>query len=293
MQIAGVQFRAECRKPIALEGPGSRYKPFIEKENGSRPDIDIEIRLDPENTPPVETFPKTFEGDDAWSMSRKGEDYWLTLSPPAFEHPLWIAKINRDFTKASVYCGAKLVHEKDGAISVRNPVAYPLDQILLMYFLANRGGAIFHAAGVVMHGKSFIFPGRSGAGKSTIMRQFAAGEETRPLSDDRMVVRRIGGEFTAFGTPWPGEEEIAENASAPLSGIFFIRHGSANRIEALKRREAMENILPVASIPWYDRRIMPEILDFCGDLISRVPTYRLCFKPDLEVVDVFKNFISP
>ena len=55
-----------------------------------------------------------------------------------------------------------------------------------------------------------------------------------------MIVRRIDGEYRAFGTPWPGDAGIARNESVPLSGILFLCHGTSNRIEPLTLREAVE-----------------------------------------------------
>jgi hypothetical protein len=37
---------------------------------------------------------------------------------------------------------------------------------------------------------------------------------------------------------------------------------------------------------------MPEIFDFCEELISRVPAYELYFKPGVQVVDIFEKYIS-
>jgi serine kinase of HPr protein (carbohydrate metabolism regulator) len=161
-----------------------------------------------------------------------------------------------------------------------------------MYILARRHGALLHAAGIDINGKGYIFPGKSGAGKSTITRQFAALGDTGLLSDDRIVVRKIEGGFKAYGTPWPGEAGIALNKSVPLAGIFFINHGSANRIREITPKEALARLLPVTSIPWYDREVMDRILTFCEDLISSVPIYELDFKPSVEVVDVFERFVS-
>ena len=167
-----------------------------------------------------------------------------------------------------------------------------MDQILLMYILARKHGALIHAAGIDVHGRGYIFPGKSGAGKSTITEQLAVREDIGLLSDDRIVVRKIDGAFKAYGTPWPGEARIAINKSVPLSGIFFINHASSNRIKKITPGQALKRLLPVTSIPWYDREIMSEILTFCEDLISNVPIYELYFKPSVEVVDVFKKFMS-
>jgi hypothetical protein len=112
------------------------------------------------------------------------------------------------------------------------------------------------------------------------------------LSDDRIIVRKMDKTFKAFGTPWPGEAGIAVNKNVALSGIFFISQASFNKIEEIKPQRAMERLLPVVSIPWYDKEVLVKILDFCEDLISNVPVYELYFKPDIEVADVFKDFVS-
>jgi len=72
--------------------------------------------------------------------------------------------------------------------------------------------------------------------------------------------------------------------------MFFITQGTSNRIEEITVKQALKRLLPVTSIPWYDREIMSEILTFCEDLISGVPIYELYFKPSVEVVDLFKEF---
>ncbi len=107
-----------------------------------------------------------------------------------------------------------------------------------------------------------------------------------------LIVRKIDDKFECLWTPWPGEAGIAVNNSMPLSGIFFINHGFQNRIKDIKPKQAIARLLPVTSIPWYDRDIMPKILDFCEDLVLNVPAYELDFKPNVEVVDVLEKFIS-
>jgi hypothetical protein len=293
MEIAGINFTVTCNNSIILRGPGPAYQPFLEEVNKNPRVVDIHIRLELEGIPDTENLTKIFESDLTWTMLLDGDTYLLTFSPPGLvSEPIWLARIDRDFTKATVYCSEKLVSRRNGSPVLSNPVSYPLDQILLMYILARRQGALIHAAGIDINGRCYIFPGKSGAGKSTITRQFAALGDTALLSDDRIVVRKIDGGFKAFGTPWPGEAGIALNKSEPLASIFFINHGSANRIKEITPQEALARLLPVTSIPWYDREVMDKILTFCEDLISSVPIYELDFRPSIEVVDVFERFVS-
>jgi hypothetical protein len=294
MEIGGLHFAISGKASNMLQEPDPAYRSFLGKANnhlGHRP-ADIRICLELEGMPDTENLEKLFDSGQSWSIFRDGAGYCLSLRPPAFEQPFWLARINRDFTEATVYCSEKLVSRRNGSPVLSNPVSYPLDQILLMYILARRQGALLHAAGINLNGKGYIFPGKSGAGKSTITRQFAALEDAGLFSDDRIVVRKIEGDFKAYGTPWPGEAGIALNKSEPLSAIFFINHGSANQIKEITPQEALARLLPVTSIPWYDREVMDEILTFCADLISSVPVYELDFVPSIEVVEVFERFVS-
>jgi hypothetical protein len=294
MEIAGVNFSIRRDNLNVLQNPEPAYRSFsgkVDNHTGFRPP-DIQVRLQLGDLPDTENLQKIFDSGQSWSMFRDGDGYCLTLNPPAFKQPFWLARISRDFTEVTVYCSEKLVSRRNGRTVLSNPVCYPLDQILLMYILARRQGSLLHAAGIDINGKGYIFPGKSGAGKSTITRQFTALGDTGLLSDDRIVVRKIDGGFKAFGTPWPGEAGIALNKSVPLSSIFFINHGSTNRIKEITPQEALARLLPVTSIPWYDREVMDKILTFCEDLISSVPIYELDIKPSVEVADVFERFVS-
>ena len=79
--------------------------------------------------------------------------------------------------------------------------------------LLTRGGCLFHAAGIVVDGLAYLFPGPSGVGKSTIATLAQA-----PLSDDICVVIPEGGGFTVHATPW----WIGCAKSAPLAGIYTL-----------------------------------------------------------------------
>ena len=116
--------------------------------------------------------------------------------------------------------------------------------------------------------------------------------DTGLLSDDRVAVRKIGGEFSVFGTPWSGEADIAENRCLPLRGIFFLSQSAENTIKELPHAEAMARLVSLTSVPWYDEIAMTKVLHFCSDLVYAVPAYELYFRPGEEVIDVFKRFVS-
>lgn len=265
------------------------YDDFIKND---LPYSDLHITVKLGNVHDTAGFQKIFDSNESWSMYRDTENYYISFHPTTFDYPLWTAIINREFTTATIYCSNLSLHADGDQAVVTNPVRYPFDQILLMHYLASRSGILVHAAGIEINGKGYIFPGKSGAGKTTISKQFVSKSFGTMLSDDRLIIRKIDDTFMVFGTPWPGEGGIVINRGVPLNGIFFISHSTINKIERISPDTTVEKLLPIVSIPWYDPEPMKNILGFCDDLIKHIPAYILHFKPDRDVVDIFEQFVS-
>jgi hypothetical protein len=297
-EIAGINFSISSRTTGIVQDDEPAYEPFsgkrADKQNPDADLIHIDIELVGGDMPAIfepGKREKIFDSGQSWSMYHDAEEdvYLMVLHPAVVDEPFWAARFTRDPAGVTVYCGPQLVKEAAGRPMIVNPVRYPLDQVLLMYTLARRQGAVIHAAGMEIDGKGFIFAGPSGAGKSTLARLFNASvgqnhSGASVLSDERMVARKINGTFKAYGTPWHGEEGSTRNKCSPLSGIFFLSHGKENRVKPLNPRQALERLLKVTSIPWYDRGVMPGILDFCEDLLTNVPLFEFHFTPGIEAV---------
>jgi len=291
MEIAGVNFAVRCQYPLSGDRLPGTYRQFIKGTISPGKDINVNVRIETGNMPDTRQMTKIFDTGQSWSMFRQNDDYLLSLNFPTVNgQAIWLATFNVLCDDISIYCSDLLMNKETGLTTYFTPLSYPLDQLLLMYMLAGKSGALLHAAGVSMNNRGYIFPGRSGAGKSTLSRLFLGRDTAEMLSDDRIIIRKIDGKFKAFGTPWAGEAGIAVNKSVNLSGIFFITQANSNRIEEIKPQNALERLLPVVSIPWYDKEVMIKILDFCEDLISDVPAYELFFKPDNEVADFLDKF---
>jgi hypothetical protein len=292
LSIAGVNLKINYPDAIILREALPTYETFsynIDRLPGGI-DIDVQLKLSP--PPDTQGLTKVFDTGQTWSILRGKEAYFLIFRGATSSQPRWLARFKPESTDITVYCGPELINKQNGTSVISNPVSYPLDQLLMMYTLASREGALIHAAGMDINGRGCIFPGRSGAGKSTLSRQFRNQQGVEIFSDDRMVVRKIDAVFQAFGTPWPGDEKVAVNKSAPLSGIFFIYHAPTNHIKELTPRTALEKLFPLTSIPWYDRQCMPPILSCLEDLVNHIPAFELHFKPTVEVAQFLKEFIS-
>jgi hypothetical protein len=288
MEIAGVNFVVTPKNStLRLQEPSQEvYQPFLKERYEGAGRLDFEIALEVGQTQKP-TMPQIFDGQ-TWSLFKDNATYALLHHSVTDDPPLWRAEFQDPPTAATIYCSEQFLRDEAGTTKLLNPLIYPLNQLLLMYILAHREGAILHAAGIIVDGRGYIFPGKSGAGKSTLTRQLIGQPEIELLSDDRVVVRKIEGELQVFGTPWPGEARIAHNKSAPLGGIFFIYPGQTNQAEKITPQEAAKKLLPVTSIPWYDREPMVKLLALCEEMALGQPAFNLYFKPDWEIAAFIK-----
>jgi hypothetical protein len=127
--------------------------------------------------------------------------------------------------------------------------------------------------------------GRSGAGKSTLSRLWMDrfGVET-VLSDDRVIA--MSGDDPGFhGSPWPGELGAARNKRAPLSALVFLKQARENKLVPVSAKQALDQLLPVATVPWFDDEALSPALECCQALVDRVPAYEFHFTPTMAAVE--------
>ena len=283
IQIAGIHYVLHSRDAEIIPDSSSCYESFLAPPRSGDKTVTVELDLQIGGLPDLRESERLFDGR-SWSLYRDGSGYLIALAARAPDvPPAWVARIDSSYTRGTVFCDELLVRREGNVCSLVNPVLNRLDQLLLMYLLASRRGALIHSAGAVMAGNGFVFAGRSGAGKSTIARQLQSAGKMPLLSDDRVVVRDVNGAYSAFGTPWAGDAKIALNCSAPLKGVLFLRHGPENRIRRVSPRDAFETLLPMVAVPWYDPKAIEEITSFCESLTRDVPVYDLYFVPAPEI----------
>ena len=158
-------------------------------------------------------------------------------------------------------------------------------RILHSLLLAKQGGLLVHAASAVRYGRAFLFPGVSGAGKTTISR--VAPPDVTLLSDEISYLRRKGDEYVAFGTPFAGElGQPGENIHAPLAVLYLLAQGPVNRIERVSEAEATRALLESVLFFAHDSELIRRVFDSVCDLVQRVPVKRLTFVPDSSVWEV-------
>lgn len=289
LRIGGIDFVISETLSLSLRITNPHYGEFVVPAAAERKAPHISLRLKNDKWPEYRHLAKIFDTQDSWSLRSDDKHFWISLSPRPQVNPLWVARFDRRVKHVDLYCRA-IPQERGDKRIVDLPLVYPLDQLLLMYFLAARKGMLLHTAGMIHGGKAYLFTGASGAGKSTFSNLLADAKSGKLLSDERMIVREIEGAMHAFGTPWAGTAGIARNGQAPLAGIFILKHGRSNHIEKLAAVDTLDRLLPLISIPWYDPDTMARIIAFTKRVIAATPGYEFSFVPDRSAVDFFLKF---
>ena len=276
---------------VALDGPlcppfetwPASYRPFLFSDSGGTAAARFVLGAE-DRHPAAARFQSTYAAG-SWSLGtvdgRTGYRFHADQNRPY----LW-AEPDAGFRVVEVW------QEPDGRRQMP-PLLHPVDRVLFMGVLAHRNAFIVHSCGWSCHGKSVLFPGVSGAGKTTLCRQLMAAGQGRILSDDRVVLREGPEGFRACGTPWPGDAKQARNESAPLAALGFIEQAPEHRLTPIPPAEALRRLMEAASIPWYSSDLRDLVLPLVERLVSTVPAYRVGFRPDPGVFAVLSPLVEP
>jgi hypothetical protein len=169
-------------------------------------------------------------------------------------------------------------------------LGYPLDELLLINYLAQGRGVDIHACGLIdSSGQGHLFVGQSGAGKTTMARLWQDDPSVTILSDDRIVLRHLDGRIWMYGTPWHGEAMLTSPARSPLWRIYVLSRGIKNELVSMKESEGVARLFACCFPPFYSQQGLAFTLDFFEQLVKAVPCYELKFVPDKHVVEYIKK----
>lgn len=141
-------------------------------------------------------------------------------------------------------------------------------------------------------GDAILFTAPSGTGKSTqagLWEQFA-GAET--LNGDRSMIRRVGGVWTAFGSPFAGTSGIYRNEHAPIRALIVLRQAPENTIRRLSLAEAFRAIYSESVLPRWHTEAHQRIISLVTEIVSEVPVYLLACTPDERPVTLLRNTLE-
>lgn len=248
---------------------------------------DIRIRIDTISPlPDLSGFRQLFTvvPDGLWTILESADRYAITLRDGVRDlEPYQVILADKSFSDF-------VMITRPDAQGLVYPLEYPEVEVMVIgHATIQRLGLLLHSACVEINGRGCLFTGVSGAGKSTISQLWQQDPAASVLTDERVVIREQGAGIWAHGTPWHGTAEIHRNAGAKLAAIFFITHGSRNRVEPLPMKEAVNRLL-VRSFPtFWLQEGMAFAVDFCLRVVRAVPCYELEFLPDMSALAVVKG----
>ncbi len=258
---------------VTLPPPMRRFRTPVPE----RPDVQITAR----RTSLSSWSPRgqlRFDSGEVWKLYANTAHVWIALYSRAFghTHPYQVACMDPEWHTGEVW----LDTDAFPAHRPVYPLAYPLDELILLHWLAQGRGCVLHAAAVCHpDGGILVFAGPSGAGKTTVSRLWHAHIGTSVLSDDRVILRPEGSGVRAYGTPWHGEGRWVSSESGILRAILILEHGPQERLTPLHRAQAVaECVTRSFFVPWNPEAVAhhTEIID---TILARVPCYRWTFRP--------------
>ena len=156
---------------------------------------------------------------------------------------------------------------------------------LVANLLVERGGFVFHSAGVVRDERGYLFFGHSGSGKSTVSG-FSPGAKL--LSDDLVFVFPEGRRYLCSTTPFSGvmPQDLKDRGSYPVAGCFRLRKSDEVRKMLTAKAAAFGLLVPscpnIISMKRRTELLYPAVRKF----LDIVPVYELFFRKDGGFWDV-------
>jgi hypothetical protein len=283
LRIADITITITSEDPELKLGVEGAVKKFV--IGGASPDVRIRTVW---RELSEETYgEKIFDSAAFWQLYDLNGSYLFRFIFPGHGSLTYkVASFNTDFSLGEVYL-QRLFFKPEIPIA---PLDSSLDQLLVTNWLAKGRGALVHACGVTdFLGNGHLFCGQSGAGKTTMTRLWKDEPGVTILSDDRIILRKLGEKIWMYGTPWHGEGRFASPTRAPLTRIYFLRHGQKNEMTPLSTSDVIGRLIASSFIPFYRPEAIDFTLGFFEEVVKSVPCYELKFLPDKRIVELVQE----
>jgi len=284
-RIADISFGMTARDGVRMVLEPSLREFAMPRAASDECDVNVKVSL--VDSLEVPSQKPLFESGGLWSLFAEDGGYRLNFlrSFPG-ETPYKSAWFDRHFRKGELSLSRQFFDTAEAIY----PLEYPLDEVLMIHHLASGKGLEVHALGVVDEaGEGHLFLGHSGAGKSTSARLWLGQKDARILSDDRIILRRRGGQVWMHGTPWHGDAGIASPDCALLTHIYVLEQWARNELVAMPRGVATAEIFARSFVPRHCPEALNFALQFIEELAGELPCDVFRFVPQQSAVEVIRH----
>lgn len=289
LRIGGIGISIRWQGASVFGWPHPYYEGFVWKGP-----TEVNLKLDCHLPLPYAEDQLLFDGEREgyWRLYRKNSGYAIETYDPLTRKKNKVCFLDRNFRYGHVFVDSQAdrLHAPKTMCSDNPAWSLPilmqhLGQLLLVNILADEGGIMAHGLGVDDEGTGVAFLGPSGTGKSTLARFYLDQEGVNVLSDEHIIIRKEGGEFFLYGTPWPGLAATVSAKRVRLERVFVIRHFPTHSVlgEALAG-----DLFPLFFLPFWDGRRLKSTVGFCEDLLKNLKPKKLGFAKERSIVGFVK-----
>ena len=162
-------------------------------------------------------------------------------------------------------------------LPARDVIHYQQVKQVFSYYLQHHGGCLLHGAGLSLDGDGILLCGKSGVGKSTMVRRLTAYHPTaKVLCEESTALTEDASGMMLHGTPFCGQDTLCAQECAQLRAVVFLRQASHDRVCAISKEEALFELLSAIPRPSFEEQVCAMALERLVRVIEKTPM--LCFE---------------
>ena len=146
-----------------------------------------------------------------------------------------------------------------------------------------------HASAITYNGRSVLFLGESGTGKSTQSRLWLQHIQGVELLNDDSPLICIDKEKppVVWGSPWSGKTPCYKNKQAPVAAFIRLKQASNNAIKRLRIIEAIGALQPSLPPIFATDPVLSGMMHEClSSILQHIPVYYLECLPDEDAANL-------
>ena len=219
-------------------------------------------------------------------FNNRDKGYLFEIRQPYASKTNAYLSLNNDFSTAKIKLSGKNEEQWYSFNAAVN--------LCYLFSTVNFGTLLFHSSAVEYKGRSYLFLGKSGTGKSTHSRMWlSALNDVTLMNDDHPIVRIWeDGNVIAYGSPWSGKTRCYKNIQAPLGGIIRIIRAPHNKAVRLSPIQSYASIMTSSTGLTWEKSFADSRDATLQQIISRIPCWNMECLPNEEAAKVCAEAVT-